>query len=227
MLNLVVAGATFVVLAILAASNSGNVLQTIAAGVESTFSPGADWPNPFAKTSWIELADASVGLFADHVWPALIHGSTGTGRPYVVDLSKLADLTESNATMVNTIDPLLYVRLLRESMTWVDREPFTEAQVIRAILLIILTLAILIVAGTMFIRSNSARLEATVSGFHNHISQNAPALGFLERLFSTTNSKELTTMREPLRRLITDIRTASQTPYLPSLSKLHLCPMLN
>ena len=215
MLNLVVAGATFVVLAILAAFNPGNVLQTIAAGVENTFSPGVDWPNPFGKTSWIELADASVGLFADHVWPALIPGSTGTGRPYLVDLSKLPDLTEPNATMVNTTDPLVYVKLLRESMTWVDREPFTEAQVIRAILLIILTLAVLIVAGTMSIRSTVSRLQDVAS-------QNAPVLGFLERLFSTTNSNDLTTTRKSLGRLNTEIRTASQTPYLPSLSKSSL-----
>ncbi|KAI4259642.1 MAG: hypothetical protein L6R42_004481, partial [Xanthoria sp. 1 TBL-2021] len=120
MLNILIASATLAVLAILAALNPGNVLQTIAAGVEHTFSPGAAWENPFTKTSFIDLADASVALFADHVWPALIPGSTGTGRPYVVDLSTLANLTELNT--VNMSDPLVYVQMLRESMTWVDRD---------------------------------------------------------------------------------------------------------
>lgn len=225
MLNILVAGATLAVLAILAAFNPGNVLQTIAAGVEHTFSSGAAWENPFTKTSFIDLADASVALFADHVWPALIPGSTGTGRPYVVDLSTLANLTELST--VNMSDPLVYVQMLRESMTWVDREPFTEAQVIRGIILIILALSILIITGTMFIRSNSARLDATVSGLRDVTSRNGPALGFLERLCNMTNANELKTIREPLRQLSTEIRTARQTPYLPSLGKLHLCAWSN
>ncbi|KAL8753371.1 MAG: hypothetical protein Q9199_005097 [Rusavskia elegans] len=212
MLNILIASATLAVLAILAAFNPGNVLQTIAAGVEHTFSPGAAWENPFTKTSFIDLADASVALFADHVWPALIPGSTGTGRPYVVDLSTLANLTELNT--VNMSDPLVYVQMLRESMTWVDREPFTEALVIRGILLIILTLSILIITGTMFIRSNSARLDATVSGLRDVTSRNAPALGFLERLCNMTNANELKTIPEPLRQLSTEIRTAASVSYI-------------
>ena len=65
---------------ILGALNPGNVLQTIPAGVVNTFSANTAWQNPFNKTIWIHMADASVALLEDHVWPALIPGSTGTGR---------------------------------------------------------------------------------------------------------------------------------------------------
>ena len=219
MLHLVVAGATIVVLAILGAFNSENVLRTIAAGVENTFSTGTDWPNPFTKTSWIELADASVGLFADHVWPALIPGSTGTGRPYVVSFADLGNVTTFNAT-ANIPEPAVHVHVFRQSMT--------EVQIIWGILLTLLGGFFVLVWGTVFFRSHSTKirhtvsdLEGTTAELHKQVSRNTPALVFLEKLFSMTKSNDMTAMREPLRRLSTETRTAPQTPYLPSLSKLH------
>ncbi len=53
------------------------------------------------------------------------------------------------------------------------------------------------------------------------VSKNTPVLGFLERLCSMTNSYQVKKMREPLGQLLTEMRTAGQTPYLPSLSKSH------
>lgn len=110
MLNIIVTGVTLAVLAILGALNPGLVLQTLPAGVVNTFAANIAWQNPFTKTSWIDLADASVALLADRVWPALIPGSTGTGRPYVVDF---VDLPASN----DTADALFYRELLWQSMT--------------------------------------------------------------------------------------------------------------
>ncbi|KAL8888139.1 MAG: hypothetical protein Q9215_004391 [Flavoplaca cf. flavocitrina] len=220
MLHLVVAGATLVVLAILGAFNSENVLRTIAAGVGNTFSTGTDWPNPFTKTSWIELADASVGLFADHVWPALIPGSTGTGRPYVVSFADLGNVTTFNAT-ANIPEPAVHIHVFRQSMT--------EVQIIWGILLTLLGGFFVLVWGTVFFRSHSTKirrtvseLEVTTAELHKQVSRNTPALGFLEKLFSMTKLNDLTAMREPLRRLSTETRAAPQTPYLPSISKLHL-----
>ncbi|KAL8915297.1 MAG: hypothetical protein Q9171_000167 [Xanthocarpia ochracea] len=235
MLNILVTGATLVVLSILSFFNPGNVLQTIAAGVENTFSGSVAWENPFPKTSFIELADASIALFADHVWPAIIPGSTGTGRPYVVSLSDLENLSESrnlaylNGTLADMSDPLVYIHILRESMTWVDREPFTEAQVIRGVLLTLLALFTILITGTFLIRHNIrykfsaldgtvSKLEATISGLHTAMSQNASVLGFIERLCHITRSDDSETVGEPLRQLNTEMRATGQIPYLPSLT---------
>ncbi|KAL8854780.1 MAG: hypothetical protein Q9221_000286 [Calogaya cf. arnoldii] len=72
---------------------------------------------------------------------------------------------------------------------------------------------------------NSARLEThleesrlTVSGLRDAMSQNAPALGFLERLCNMTNTNGSDTVREPLGQLRTEMSTAGQTPYLPILT---------
>ncbi|CAO1600223.1 hypothetical protein XANCAGTX0491_003924 [Xanthoria calcicola] len=96
---------------ILGALNPGKVLQTIPAGVVNTFSANTAWQNPFTKTIWIHMADASVALLADHVWPALIPRSTGTGRsPHVINHW---NAQEFNEDMVDMSDPLVYKELLR------------------------------------------------------------------------------------------------------------------
>ncbi|KAL8924800.1 MAG: hypothetical protein Q9172_002515 [Xanthocarpia lactea] len=237
MLNILVTGATLAVLSILSFFNPGNMLQTIAAGVENTFSGTVAWENPFPKTSFIELADASIALFADHVWPAIIPGSTGTGRPYVVSLSDLDNLSEPrnlalaylNGTLADMSDPLVYIHMLRESMTWVDREPFTEAQVIRGVLLTLLALFTILITGTFLIRHNIrykfsaldgtvSKLEATTSGLHTAMSRNACILGFIERLCHITRSDDPKTVGEPLRQLNTEMRATGQVPYLPGLT---------
>ncbi|CAL8575964.1 hypothetical protein XPA_001858 [Xanthoria parietina] len=93
---------------ILGALNPGNVLQTIPAGVVNTFSANTAWQNPFNKTIWIHMADASVALLEDHVWPALIPGSTGTGRsPHLINHWNAQGFNED---MVDMSDPLVYVK---------------------------------------------------------------------------------------------------------------------
>lgn len=89
-----------------------------------------------------------------------------------------------------------------------------EAQVTRGILIHLLQFVGLVVVGTLLFRS----FWLSVS---KNMAQNTPALGFLERLCSMTSSHQVKKMREPLSQLLTEMRTAGQTPYLPSLSKSH------
>lgn len=104
-----------------------------------------------------------------------------------------------------------------------------EAQVTRGILIHLLQFVGLVVVGTLLFRSFSRGIWLSVSklarGLHHemaqNMAQNTPALGFLERLCSMTNSHQVKKMREPLSQLLTEMRTAGQTPYLPSLSKSH------
>lgn len=89
-----------------------------------------------------------------------------------------------------------------------------EAQVTRVRLLQFVGL---VVVGTLLFRSFSRASRSMAQ----NMAQNTPALVFLERLCSMTNSHQVKKMREPLGQLLTEMRTAGQTPYLPSLSKSH------
>ncbi|KAL8669460.1 MAG: hypothetical protein Q9168_005946 [Polycauliona sp. 1 TL-2023] len=210
MLTVIIGSALGLLLAIIGIFNQ-DIRQTIAAGVEHAVPATTTWPNPFLKTSWIDLADASVALFADHIIPAVVPGSTGTGRPYVVDLAGLADLTTNlNSTMVDTSDPLV---------------PFTGAQVICGVLLVIFVLSVLVVIGCLSFWSfytgigrKFSELETATSGLHGEMSRSASLAPFFDRLCQLTKSGDLKTMREPLSQLNTELRATGQVPCLPGLT---------
>ncbi|KAL8652283.1 MAG: hypothetical protein Q9226_004339 [Calogaya cf. arnoldii] len=211
MLSILAGGVTLAVLAVLGYFNPGDMLHTIGAGAEKSFA-SAGWVNPFQNTSLIGLADANIALFADHILPAVIPGSTGTGRPYLVSFSDPANLTIANET-VNIPEPVAHIYVLRESMT---------AQIIWGAVLFLLTACFLAGVVTLVHWSDSARLET----LRDAMSQNAPALGFLERLCNITNANELETIREPLGQLSEEMHTAGRTPYLPILTT-HIDFVLN
>ncbi|KAL8998524.1 MAG: hypothetical protein Q9169_002467 [Polycauliona sp. 2 TL-2023] len=221
MWDVLVYGVTVMLLALLGVYNHEAIFNTLPAGVDHSFSnTTTSWINPFANISFIDLADDSVALFADHIIPALIPGSTGTGRPYVVDSASLA-VTAVNDTTLSMSDHLVYVKMLRASMARADREPFMEAHVIRGLLLVLFVFFVVVLGGSLcirsYIRSVSRVMRLEVAELGNTTAQNTPVLGYLERLFNLTSSKDLK-IREPLRLLGSETRKADQTPYVPSLT---------
>lgn len=87
----------------------------------------ATWQNAFKQVSFLDLADASVAFFTDRLIPAVVPGTTSTGRPYIISLADQVNLMDPATTPLNTSDPVVLISRIKVSMH-VDREPFTWFQ---------------------------------------------------------------------------------------------------
>ncbi|KAL8802273.1 MAG: hypothetical protein Q9182_003925 [Xanthomendoza sp. 2 TL-2023] len=233
MYNMLIYGVTAAVIAVLGLFHREILSQTITSG-DASFFTAAAWENPFAKKSLIEMSDASIAFFADRFVPAIIPGSTSTGRPYIVSLFENANVTVPDATPFNTSDPRVLMSLIKASMH-VDREPFTWIQGLLSVAIATMFIfTTIIVVGLVIwyryriqskmlqkmnitlLHTNTA-LQNTNSTLHdrnttqyNTIGQFQTIMSFVERLCTSRTS-------EPLAHLKADLHAAGQIPYLPNL----------
>ncbi|KAL8729741.1 MAG: hypothetical protein Q9166_004570 [cf. Caloplaca sp. 2 TL-2023] len=116
MYQLVIPVVTAAVFSISAMFSPG-MLLTIGSGFENAvYSAGSTFKKTFADKSFIDLADVSVALFADSIVPAVVPGSTRTGRPYIVSITDLTNATILAAASFNVSDPVVLMNLVRASV---------------------------------------------------------------------------------------------------------------
>ncbi|KAL8811643.1 MAG: hypothetical protein Q9200_001643 [Gallowayella weberi] len=238
MYNLLVFGVTAAVIAILGLFHHEILSYTITSG-EATFFTTPTWENVFTNKSLIEMSDASIAFFADRFVPAIIPGSTSTGRPYIVSLFENANVTNvtvPNATPLNISDPVVVMSLIKASMH-VDREPFTWIQgllsVAMATIFIFTTIMVVGLVLWYRYRSRSKMLQKvntalnctittlhdfnltllnTNTTLHNTIAQFKNAMAFVERLCTSKTSESLIQLKA-------ELPTTGQIPYLPHLRR--------
>ncbi|KAI4241327.1 MAG: hypothetical protein L6R40_004633 [Gallowayella cf. fulva] len=73
--------------------------------------------NAFKQVSFLDLADASVAFFTDRLIPAVVPGTTSTGRPYIISLADQVNLMDPATTPLNTSDPVVLISRIKPAGT--------------------------------------------------------------------------------------------------------------